>query len=223
MKICFKKSSVDLTNPIVAPSWIMPIAISLKMFGDRKSGLICCQQERNLSFILLLLASSTEYSSSISFIWKWRSFRIGFGIKNERMNDHVNVMQGASMSGNITSVIGLYWSAICNFSWRTLKYRTLLTGYVSGSLPVFTEYIFLKTSRASSLLPFSKRKRGLSGNAKIAKQARNSGNEQIAKNTRHELIFTTPVQMLMVHFCGMINQAMPETKYFPCFMRTNVK
>lgn len=86
------------------------------------------------------------------------------------------------------------------------------TGYVFGSLPVFTEYIFLKTSRASSVFPFNKRKRGLSGNAKIAMQARNSGNEQIAKNTRHELISMSPFPRLIIHFCGMINHAIPETK-----------
>lgn len=95
----------------------------------------------------------------------------------------------------------------------------MLTGYVFGSLPVFTEYIFLKTSRASSVLPFNKRKRGLSGNAKIAMQARNSGNEQIAKNTRHELISMSPFPRLIIHFCGMINHAIPETKRTFLFLR----
>lgn len=65
------KSTIYLkkcSNPIVAPNWIKLITISLKMFGGRKRGLICCQQARNLSLISSL-EHSTEYSSSRSFIW----------------------------------------------------------------------------------------------------------------------------------------------------------
>lgn len=82
--------------------------------------------------------------------------------------------------------------------------------YLDRSLPVFTAYIFLNTSRASSFLPFSSRKRGLSGNPNIATEARNSGNEHTARNTLHELISIVSLVRVTVHFWGKISHAIPR-------------
>lgn len=53
------------------------------------------------------------------------------------------------------------------------------------------------------------RKRGLSGKAKRATHARNSGNEQIARNTLQEFISTVSLKSLMSHFWGIMSQAIP--------------
>jgi len=54
------------------------------------------------------------------------------------------------------------------------------------------------------------RKRGLSGKAKIAAHARNSGSEQIAKNTLQECISIVLLKNVTSHFLGIVSHAIPK-------------
>jgi hypothetical protein len=56
------------------------------------------------------------------------------------------------------------------------------------------------------------RKRGLSGKAKIAAHARNSGSEQIAKNTLQECISIVLLKNVTSHFLGIVSHAIPKKK-----------
>lgn len=56
------------------------------------------------------------------------------------------------------------------------------------------------------------RKRGLSGKVNRAMHARNSGNEQIAKNTLQELISIVPLRNVKSHFWGITSHAIPTKR-----------